>query len=365
MIYEFRVNSRLATGNMVQRISLPPRFIAKKDDILSHLALDPEAYQDKSPKGSVDVQILDLIRLINSIDGWVTTSSCAGRVAVFVEGPKKAVPVPGSTSKVAPRSPLDASINGDPGGWEDERLRLSEQIEDHPTVITKSAPGGKGGGHWLYVSHDSLPRPTEHADAEHWTGVFGLARPPSPENATAKRPRLVHLSFSPLILHVLCATLQHARPLLSAAINAGFRESGVQSLKALDPHYVGEGVMVAIRTNGIVFETTLGIWDEAKEAATTLVPETYLQMCADVINERFEWNAERKERLVRELQLAIRREGWTEIEEIETKEQRRDRKRKEGLERQQALQASTSAVTESSEAVDKAEEIDLQGLDIG
>lgn len=334
--------------------SLSSQFTIKKQAILSQLADDPKDYEDKSPKGSVDVQILDLIRLINGLNDWVTTSSCSGRVAVFVEGPKKLVP---SKQSIADDHQQLDSSNG-----ENEDTNFSQsQPQGRRTGTTNAAPGGKGGGHWLYVSHDPLNGPAN----EDWTKTFDLSRSGPQTPASSQSQRLVHLSFSPLILHVLCASLHHARPLLSAAINAGFRESGVQSLKALDPNYAGDGVMVAIRTNGIVFETIVGVWNEEEQKAVALVGEPYLRMCADVVNERFAWNDERKERLFSELRQVIQREGWSEdSKRAETKDERRERKRREGLERQQAAKGDQDGVQSRTNSLSTAtEDINLEALD--
>jgi tRNA wybutosine-synthesizing protein 3 len=71
--------------------SLPPSFIRKKAKILSQLAVPAAEYDDLSPKGSIDDGIRDLIDEINACEAFVTTSSCAGRVSVFLEGQKKKI----------------------------------------------------------------------------------------------------------------------------------------------------------------------------------------------------------------------------------------------------------------------------------
>lgn len=295
--------------------ALPARFVAKKQSILSQLALDPSTYDDKSPKGSVDTQILDLIRLINSVDGWVTTSSCAGRVAVFVEGPKKELP-------------SEAFENG---SNTDEQQGIAANGRE-AEVSVKTAPGGKGGGRWLFVSHDPLDTVADRPNTPSWTEKFGLSSPTArAQHYSTQSSQLIHLTYSPLILHILCANLHYAKPLLSAAINASFRESGVQSLKALDPSFDGEGVMVAIRTNGIVFESVVGICNPAADTVESIVSEGYLEMCVSVVNERFQWNEVRKQRLVHELRSAQNRAAWSEATAVESKEERRERKRREGL----------------------------------
>lgn len=44
---------------------------------------------DKSKKGSIDKEILPLLNLINSSQDYYTTSSCAGRIMLFIEKKKK------------------------------------------------------------------------------------------------------------------------------------------------------------------------------------------------------------------------------------------------------------------------------------
>lgn len=323
-----------------------PSFAAKKSKILAQLAQSENEYADNSPKGSVDEQILDLINEINSYDGLVTTSSCAGRVAVFVEGGAGRETVTGS---------MEGAIN--------ESLRPPQRKEQE---TMKTSPGGKGGGQWLYVSHDPIPLLTTFQAADSQTGdshddrlntegqhknepyttlfklssttqakpqATKLASQPTTESSVATQ--LIHLIFSPLILHIQCASLAHARPLLSAAINAGFRESGVQSLRILDDPEAG--VMLAIRTAGLTFETVVGCLGE--QGLQKMVTEDYLAMCADVVNQRFRWNSERKERLQKEIKMAMQRQvaEKTRIHAWEDKDERRRRKREEGLLRQKQL----------------------------
>lgn len=43
---------------------------------------------DKSPKGSLDIPIADLVNFINNQNDYVTTSSCSGRISIFVSEQK-------------------------------------------------------------------------------------------------------------------------------------------------------------------------------------------------------------------------------------------------------------------------------------
>ena len=285
-------------------------FTAKKRKILD--ALHPPAdrdYIDKSPKGSVDAQIVDLIDEINAYDGLVTTSSCAGRVSVFLEGRKK-------------------------GGG----IREGDEDRDEEQGKFKDVPGGKGlGGRWLFVNHE----PLGSVEGRNLMELFGLV-PSPPTLSPAGTPLLVKFAFEPLILHVLCASLRHAQPLLAAAINAGFRESGVQSLKILDEKDgESQGVMVGIRTTGLGLESVIGVYEEGSEGAyeescRALVSDDYLALLVRVSEERFKANEERRDRLRRGLKEHMAKfedqeqsaNGW------EDKDARARRKREEGLRRQ-------------------------------
>lgn len=396
-------------------LPLPQPFLLKKQKILASLASSSSpTYSDKSPKGSVDAEIIELIDTINGLDGYVTTSSCAGRISVFVEGGIE-----------EDRSDSDGNDDEDDRGEndgrdEDERgqdLLLDDEAQlSHETGMTttrrrlnkatartetetetetktrtrtKAGPGGKGhGNHWLLVSHSPLqlsskqpqsnPHPYFHHEICHLqpspqpptpTPTPAATQPPS-TSATTPTPRLIHLTFSPLILHVLCASLHHAKPLLAAAINAGFRESGVQSLKALDDrasgtstdtttgegcyiHDNGAGVMVAIRTAGVAFESVIGYVEHSgtgdsqesekyghaertrREIYRSVLPDKALAMLLHVANERFKWNTLRKERLRAELarmEVRAREQGGS--GDWEDAAVRRARKKEEGRRKQ-------------------------------
>jgi tRNA wybutosine-synthesizing protein 3 len=144
-------------------------FLAKKSKILSQLSIPDAEYTDASPKGSVDEGIRDLIDEINRRDGLVTTSSCAGRVSVFVEGSKKGQP------------PVDEETRGDSG-------------KGAPKPA--SAVGGKGGGGtWLFVSHDAVDEGVlaEEGGVE---SLFGLERQALEGGGSG---RLIHFKFEPMV----------------------------------------------------------------------------------------------------------------------------------------------------------------------
>ncbi|KAJ5180042.1 hypothetical protein N7492_003252 [Penicillium capsulatum] len=252
-------------------VNIPAVFEIRKTKILEELSLPDTEYTDLSPKGSVDEGIRDLIREINALPGLVTTSSCAGRISVFLEGHKKT----------------------DPTQQEPESQRQF------------AASGGKGTGRWLYVSHDPMVRaPEQGADVpKSLLQVFGMlpgnGKPPTSSQAL----RLVRFHFDPLILHIMAATLIHAQPVLGAASASGFRESGLQSLRCLDSD--GPSPIVAVRSSGLSLESVIGYCEQdegsGEPVIRSLVTEEYLEMLVALSNERFMINTDRKERFRRSL----------------------------------------------------------------
>ena len=134
----------------------------------------------------------------------------------------------------------------------------------------------------------------------------------------------------------MTASLHHAQPILTAAINAGFRESGVQSLKNLDD--ANAFPMVAVRSSGLAFESLVAWVDETEvegKIIVSLVNGEYLKTIINIANERFKINTSRMKRFEDELpgreNLSA---GW------ESKQSRRERKKAEGFAQQAAIQSS-------------------------
>lgn len=145
--------------------SLPQAFVRRRAQILSALAVPASQYEDLSPKGSIDEGVRGLIDEINAGEGFVTTSSCAGRLSVFLEGHK---------------TPLD-------GG------RLAVQDGKLAGV------GGKGaGGRWLFVSHDPVGIETIKVDI---ASFLGMKRSGSVDTDTEPfaEKRLIHFKFEPMV----------------------------------------------------------------------------------------------------------------------------------------------------------------------
>lgn len=127
---------------------MPASFRDRKEKILGELSTPENQYHDLSPKGSVDAGIRDLISEINGLSEYVTTSSCAGRIAVYLEGPKKV----------------------------------------------------KGGGQWLFTSHDPVDLSKICTDGNVY-GSFGMEMKSEVSAPSGKvcEARFVHFKFEPMV----------------------------------------------------------------------------------------------------------------------------------------------------------------------
>ncbi|KAK1976414.1 tRNA wybutosine-synthesizing protein [Colletotrichum cereale] len=314
----------------MQHLPSPPAsFTTRKHRILEQLSVPDAEYTDASPKGSVDVGIRELIDELNALDGFVTTSSCAGRVSVFLEGRR-------------------AASSGS-------------------AIVTIAGPGGKGGGGtWLFVSHDPVPESHDGDDellrrlglvGEKEAACHRLAGDSGSAQPGRRRKRLIHFKFEPMILHVLTASLAHAQLLLKCAFAAGFRESGALNLlPAVVPTVPQDGSpslsssspvtpMVGVRTMGLALESLVGYVDDDdnNEARHCTVSAGYLRDLTQIANERFAENAARIARFRVALQEALAGpppklgEGGAAWEDAAA---RRERKRAEGLRRKEEVLAA-------------------------
>lgn len=289
-------------------------FKQKKEDILRQLAVPDDSYDDLSPKGSVDAEIRDFVDEINKYEGLVTTSSCSGRVSVFLEGRKN----------VARSSDADDEENG--------RAFASD--------------GGKGGGgRWLFVSH----QPVNTSSTFDVFELLGLQQENSSSagEVNVATARFIHFKFEPMILHILASSWADAQKTLSAAQQAGFRESGLSGVSGPD-----RPVIVAVRTAGLAFDNVIGALDETSVEGETLrmmVDEACLRLLLSLANEKFKLNVERTKRFQSLLSHAFdeRQKKGIDWEDAGV---RRERKRMEGLKRREELRQQAAQKSEETTA---------------
>lgn len=142
------------------------RFVARKQKILEQLDTPDTEYHDLSPKGSVDEPIRALIGEINALDGLVTTSSCSGRISVFLEGRKTGL----------------------------------NDVTEEEGEESRAGPGGKGGGGaWLFISHTPIERLQNESTAT-FAAQFGLTGLDiGDESPISVNSRYIHLKFEPMV----------------------------------------------------------------------------------------------------------------------------------------------------------------------
>ncbi|KAF3768801.1 hypothetical protein M406DRAFT_250987 [Cryphonectria parasitica EP155] len=316
--------------------AVPTAFTRRKTAILAQLALPDEEYADLSPKGTVDAGIRDLIGEINGAEGLVTTSSCAGRVSVFLEGSRRK--------------------HGE------GEVRVSSTV---------AGVGGKGGGgRWLFVSHEPVELHGKLDSEPNIVGaLLGMDDPifDGREGAPAQEmsggeSRLIHFKFEPMILHVLTASPYHAQLILRCGLQAGFRESGAINLippfsssnsssLATPPPPPPATPIVAIRSMGLGLESLIG--RETNGIKHCTVSGDYLKALIKIANERFGENTRRIERFRGLLRAAVGGGGGgTGIGRVrmgdgggawENAEIRRERKRLEGLKRAEEVRRARLA----------------------
>lgn len=163
------------------------------------------------------------------------------------------------------------------------------------------------------------------------------------------------------ILHIMCASLHHAHPILTAAINAGFRESGVQSLKNLEDSNAFP--MVAIRTAGLALGSMIGYANDTatgEEEVRSMVSEEYLETLLRVANARFTANAERMHRLSDNL-FRARNTNASAWEDPQT---RRERKKAEGLKHKEQLEDQHDSSSEADDSADLADRLLFPGFKV-
>lgn len=293
-------------------------FTNKKRKILGQLNAPANEYTDASPKGSVDEPIRQFVDEINDIDELVTTSSCSGRFAFYLEGPRK-----GTT-----------------------------HLDHESSERQAASAGGKGGGQWLYVTHDPLSKTPSVDDMILSENDFQTTYTEQPVLSGA---RLVHFKFEPMILHILASSVDAAKRVLSAAQVAGFRESGISSISG-PPGKEADMVMVAVRSTGLSTDSPIGYLEQDNEHKTLVltVSETYVQSLVAMANEKFGTNIERTQHF-RQALLENFAPPTGAAADWEPADVRKARKREEGLRRQaEARQKQSESTPFVMEALDEA-----------
>jgi len=136
------------------------------------------------------------------------------------------------------------------------------------------------------------------------------------------------------ILHIQSLDLQTAHIILTAALSAGFRESGIMNPGLTDHSFP----MIAVRCNGLVMDSIIGVVNASHPGINMIVDETYLKTIMLVSSLRFEDNKRRIDVFSGKIEQVLFNQGPTPTKE--SKGERKIRKREEGLRRQEILRAA-------------------------
>ncbi|KAH0342756.1 hypothetical protein KCU81_g5459, partial [Aureobasidium melanogenum] len=114
-----------------------------------------------------------------------------------------------------------------------------------------------------------------------------LGVPPSIEGV-----RWVRCKFEPMCLRILCASLESAQKLDTAALQSGFRESGISSIST--DNLRASTAMVAIRNTDLAFDSVIG-YEADDGKLIPMVTEAYMRVLVELCNEKFKVNKQKTE----------------------------------------------------------------------
>ncbi|KAF9356148.1 hypothetical protein BGX26_005659 [Mortierella sp. AD094] len=341
-------------------------FTSRKKAILIALNSDTP---DKSPKGYVDEPLLPLIVLINNHKDYVTTSSCSGRICTYLEGLDES----NAVETEEENSSLEHHDERSGDGNDDDDAQVSKGYEENTSLAAVEAAKRAKGGQWLYVSHDPITiTPEQDSGDQRWI-VDTLFGPEahrvvlmedegskqginsSPHKASdIARSQLVYFKFEPMILHIEASTPVAAKTFLNHSLFSGYRNSGIlpsakRTMLAIRSTLKIDTPIAYIPSTPSMPSGNLG--SETEPKIHLMVSLTYLRVLIELSNDKFRMNVAQMGRFEKRLTEHLLKDdsnlGNKKIGdqgEWEDKEARRERKRKEGLiKQQQAAKAKIEA----------------------
>ncbi|KAK5815439.1 methyltransferase TYW3-domain-containing protein [Linnemannia elongata] len=326
-------------------------FLTRKKTILVALNSDTP---DKSPKGYVDEPLLPLIVLINNHQDYVTTSSCSGRICTYLEG------LESSTDETVTETD-SGETKDEQDQDDDEEEEASKGYEENTSLAAVEAAKRAKGGQWLYVSHDPVVFPDQVSQQKDSRWIVEMLFGPEAHRVVTMeeqegkegmrtidmaRSQLVYFKFEPMILHIEAATPGAAKTFLNHSLFSGYRNSGIlPSTKR---------TMLAIRStlkldapiayipSSTSSSTTGSTTGTGEEKIYLMVSLSYLRVLIDLSNDKFRMNvaqmARFEERLTKHLLTAENvtpKKVGDQGGEWEDKEARKERKRREGMLKQE------------------------------
>ncbi|KAG0292670.1 hypothetical protein BGZ96_003833 [Linnemannia gamsii] len=327
-------------------------FLTRKKTILVALNSDTP---DKSPKGYVDEPLLPLIVLINNHQDYVTTSSCSGRICTYLEGIESEAEEEGGETGTS----IDTKEEEKENQEDKEDDETIKGYDENTSLAAVEAAKRAKGGQWLYVSHDPVVFPDQSSDHPRWIvdTLFGPEahrvvlmedqHKAGMRTIDMARSQLVYFKFEPMILHIEAATPVAAKTFLNHSLFSGYRNSGIlpsvkRTMLAIRSTLKLDAPIAYIPSSTSSSSTTAGTTtDEGK--IYLMVSLSYLRVLIDLSNDKFKMNvaqmARFEERLTKHLLNAenstITKKVGDQGGEWEDAEARKERKRREGMMKQE------------------------------
>jgi tRNA wybutosine-synthesizing protein 3 len=255
-------------------------FDTRKKEILEKISCGV----DKSFKQCIDEKAIRFVQLLNDSRDFYTTSSCSGRISV---------------------------------------LRLGKQIVSDETASER--------GCWIFSTHDIVSKEESVSLAALFSDDSTCCNDATgecfQEAFSAAKDELIYFKFEPFILHVECRDQASAQKLLRYALQAGYRNSGAT---------ISSRIIVAIRHTAQL-NVPIAFTCSQHQKYKLLVSAPYLSLLLAKANEFMLSNFERIDVLYEQLSIMLS-SGISENEPPkESKEERKARKKAEGLLKQKLL----------------------------
>ncbi|POW04272.1 hypothetical protein PSHT_11299 [Puccinia striiformis] len=285
------------------------------------IAQDLAELKDKSTKGTIDEPIRRFLDLINVQPDWISTSTCSGRLVSYLPGPSaETTSLPDDNNTPDPSCHLQLPLNA----------QLSDPIK---TLF--------GGNYRL----ESLT--------------------PNPNSWRCDSSSLVvHFVYQPPVFHLLVRSVAIAVPILTTAIGAGFRNSGItighrgRVILAIRASTGGLDVPIAIKIKPT--EVPASSTDQVSPGTLQLlVSLDYLSKLLLQGNQLMQQNEAKLQRLFDALSNSFHPSKSSD-ELWESAEDRRQRMRSEGL----AARASQSNTTTTTTSASTPDDDDLSQLSL-
>lgn len=209
--------------------------------------------QDASKKGSIDEEVISILNILNSHKDYLSTSSCSGRIVL----------------------------------WMNRIINEQDNSSSHEGC-------GNVEGKWLFVTHQ-IEKDLYHLLKTHVEKGFNiLSYEANIDSNMATQIGLVYLKVEPLILHIESGSAKSGQKLIQVALKSGYRNSGMTLTE--------KRCIVAVRsTLKLDVPVARVLKMQNNIFMHWIIPDDYLEMLANIANEKMNINMQQRYRLYQEI----------------------------------------------------------------